>query len=399
MNAASIGSKTLERAVCARMAACKLNENSDYWSFLEQTPSEVEQLIEEVVVPETWFFRDREPFNALTHFAQREWLPAHATGDLRVLSAPCATGEEPYSISMALLDAGVQRFQVDAVDISKEALAIAERATYGRNSFRGKDLVFRERYFQKSSQGHVLKPSARERVRFHCRNLIAPDFWPERDCFDVIFCRNVLIYFDRATQQRVVQMLGRLLRKNGILFVGHGETGLMVESDFESAKLPMAFAYRKGRAPKTAAVPNPRPRARPSSSELKRFEHEGEGPGRIESPPSPGIAVERFETETNLKTASRLADAGKLEEALRLCEKCLEAEGPSAAAYYLLGMLCDAKGEKEKAAQYYRKAIYLQPDHYEALLHLALLAERAGDKSDAHRWHQRAERVHERSKV
>src|SRR5438874_734649 len=215
MNAASVGPKMLERAVRARMAACKLTQSGEYWRLLQEAPSELEQLIEEVVVPETWFFRDREPFTALSHFVLREWLPTHATRELRLLSAPCSTGEEPYSICMALLDAGLppHRFQVDAVDISKEALAHAERAIYGRNSFRGKSLDFRERHFQKSSQGHVLDPTVRERVRFHYSNLAAPEFWPERECFDVIFCRNVLIYFDRPTQQRVVQRLGRLLKR------------------------------------------------------------------------------------------------------------------------------------------------------------------------------------------
>jgi chemotaxis protein methyltransferase WspC len=157
LNAASIGAAAIERAVRARLAACKL-EDADagrYWQQVQRSPEELQALVEEVVVPETWFFRDPQAFAAMTHIITKEWLPAHASGVLRLLSLPCSTGEEPYTMAMALIDAGVpcDRFMIDAVDISGEALARARRGVYGGNSFRGQNLSFRDRHFERLERG------------------------------------------------------------------------------------------------------------------------------------------------------------------------------------------------------------------------------------------------------
>ena len=145
LDAASIGASAIERAVQQRLAASGLPETGAYLERVRASPEELQELIEAVIVPETWFFRDREAFAALARLVYEEWLGAHATGVLRVLSLPCSTGEEPYSAAMALLDAGwpAERFRVDALDISAHALAAARRGVYGRNSFRGGGLDFR----------------------------------------------------------------------------------------------------------------------------------------------------------------------------------------------------------------------------------------------------------------
>ncbi len=146
-----------------------------------------------MVVTETWFFRDPETFAAFVRLVREEWLPAHTTAPLRLLSVPCSSGEEPFSLVMALLDAGVpaERFQIEAVDISARALARAERGVYGRNSFRGKDLAFRDRYFQPSEEGFVLDPAVRDCVRFCQGNFLSDDFLTGRASYDFIFCRNL----------------------------------------------------------------------------------------------------------------------------------------------------------------------------------------------------------------
>src|SRR5690349_16378916 len=125
----AIGEAAIERAVRERLAACKLPHLQSYWQHIETSAVEMQELIDAVVVPETWFFRDRDAFKGLTSFALGEWLPANAEGVLRVLSLPCATGEEPFSIAMALLDAGFpeHRLHIDAIDISLRVIAAAER--------------------------------------------------------------------------------------------------------------------------------------------------------------------------------------------------------------------------------------------------------------------------------
>ncbi len=238
LDAASIGSRSIARAVQKRLGECKLEGLREYWKLVSTSESERQELIEAVVVPETWFFRDREAFTGLVRIVQQDCSASRAQSPLRLLSLPSSTGEEAYSIVMALLDAGltVERFRVDGIDISQRALALAERAVYGKNSFRGKDLDFRERYFEARAKGYRLRDHVRRQVRFQAGNLFSADFMLEVESYDVVFCRNLLIYFDQATQKRAIKILERLLRPQGVLFVAPSETGLLLSHKFISGK-------------------------------------------------------------------------------------------------------------------------------------------------------------------
>ncbi|NEM13145.1 MAG: chemotaxis protein CheR, partial [Xanthomonas perforans] len=128
-----------------RVAALGCANEDAYWLKVHNCASEQQALVEAVVVPETWFFRYPESFVALVNLARERSTQLAGARPLRILSLPCSTGEEPYSIAMALLDAGLpgDGFRIDAMDISEVNLQRAERALYGRNSFRGDDLSFR----------------------------------------------------------------------------------------------------------------------------------------------------------------------------------------------------------------------------------------------------------------
>jgi chemotaxis protein methyltransferase WspC len=145
LDSATVGSATVERAVRIRMARVGVDRREDYWQQLRSSKAELQELIEAVVVPETWFFRDPAAFTALVRLAVAESRPPTPANVLRLLSIPCSTGEEPYSIVMALFDGGFspEQIQVDAVDISARALFQAKHGVYGSNSFRGQNLVFR----------------------------------------------------------------------------------------------------------------------------------------------------------------------------------------------------------------------------------------------------------------
>ena len=246
MDAASVGSSQIQRSIRLRMKSHGLKRHLDYGELLQSSAAEWDELVESVVVTETWFFRDAEPFSALLGLVQ-EWLSANAAGRVRLLSVPCSSGEEPYSLAMTLLDGGIApaRFEVDAVDISARALARAERAVYRKNSFRGKNLQFRSRHFQSTGEGFVLKPEVRKTVRFCQGNLLAENLRTANANYDFIFCRNLLIYFDRPTQQKALSKIGSLLAPEGVLFVGAAEQPLVLEHGFVSAQIPMAFACRK----------------------------------------------------------------------------------------------------------------------------------------------------------
>src|SRR5262245_4715380 len=134
LDPASIGSSVIQRSVRLRMKSRSIKKIEDYSRLLLSSSTEWNALTESVVVAETWFFRDVEPFNALVRLAL-EWLPSHPGRRVRLLSLPCSSGEEPYSLAMALLDAGVspERLEIDAVDISARALSRARSGIYGKN--------------------------------------------------------------------------------------------------------------------------------------------------------------------------------------------------------------------------------------------------------------------------
>jgi chemotaxis protein methyltransferase WspC len=401
LNAASIGSSAVARAVQQRLAACQLRDPIAYWDRVRASDTELQALIEAVVVPETWFFRDRESFAALAGLVRDDILRGRPAGIVTILSLPCSTGEEPYSMAMALLDAGVpaNRFRVFAVDVSEAALSHAARAVYGRNSFRGGELSFRDRYFSETVDGYHVSESVRDQVHFQRGNLFADDLLSGPVRFDVIFCRNVLIYFDRETQDRAILVLSHLMTPRGFLFVAPAETGLPPSHGFVSIGLPLAFGFRRSDAARLSPGSAVRARLQP----LQRIRPIA----RTVPPPPPvaraaGPAAAGFRqpaskaaagATADVSEATRLADQGHFVEAATACETHLRQHGPSAAAYYLLGLVRDATGNQAEAGEYYRKALYLDPVHCDAQIQLAFLMEKEGDSAGAQVLRNRARRL------
>lgn len=408
LDAASIGSTAIARAVQERLAARKLQGLPEYWELVSASESERQELIEAVVVPETWFFRDREAFTALAQIVQQDWPASRAQSPLRLLSLPSSTGEEAYSIVMALFDAGLtaNRFRVDAIDISRRALAQAERAVYGKNSFRGNQLDFRERYFEATAEGYRLNDGVRRQVQFQLGNLFAPDFLPGVESYDIVFCRNLLIYFDRPTQDRAIKILERLLRPQGVLFVAPSETGLLLSHDFISVNMPLAFAYRKPsvhsrrrteigtQAKRVSAIHRAARKPAATPKPIRTFLTKAASAS--ESLPVPAA---QEEPKIAMDQAARLADQGRFVEAAKCCEEYLRKNGPSAHAFHLMGLVRDATGNHAEATDYYRKALYLDPDHHEALIHLAFLMEKEGSPAGAQALRERARRVEQKRKA
>jgi len=396
LDAASVGSTMIQRAVRQRMRSLGFKQLVDYWRFLEHSRAEWQELVESVVVTETWFFRDPEPIAAFVRLVREEWLPAHATAQLRLLSVPCSSGEEPFSLVMALLDAGVpaERFQIEAVDISARALARAGRGVYGKNSFRGKDFSFRDRYFQPSEEGFMLDPAVRNCVQFCQGNFLSEDFQTREPSYDFIFCRNLLIYFDPLMRRKALAKIERLLAPTGVLFVGPVEQPLAIEHGFETAKIPMAFACRRaghGARRQRVAWMSKRSGAAPKHQLEGHFQpqHQPQASGRrlMPSPDKPSSSL-----RPDLETARRLADTGHLKEAAEICEAHLRERRVSAQAYYLLGLVRDASGEPG-AIDCYRKALYLEPNHYESLLQMAFLLQKNGEAARARALKSRAQRI------
>ena len=406
LDSGSIGQAAVERAVRHRMHAAGVEDEQDYLMRVQARPDEMQQLIEAVIVPETWFFRYPESQDAMATLARERLSAPGCEGRmLRVLSVPCSSGEEPYSIAMALLDAGVppQRFHVDAVDISVRMVDFAQRAVYGRNSFRGGDLAFRDRHFSEVADGHQLAARVRGQVRFQPGNLFDPNLLAGAAPYDFVFCRNLLIYFDMATQERAVQLLRRFAREDGILFVGPAETSLLTGRRLPSVPLARSFAFRATpSAPPAGALAASRA---PLANQLP-IVHAWTPPRRsVAQPPAPRLPVPgaaiagapsgppaTVPDPTSLREIAALADQGRVRDAMAQCQAHIDTHGASADALHLQGLLLDAQGQSRQAQAAYRKALYLDPNHREALLHLAALVASDGDHEGARRQQARAAR-------
>jgi chemotaxis protein methyltransferase WspC len=393
----SVGVSLIERAVKRRVAVNGLRDISQYAELLQRSEPELQSLLEAVVIPETFFFRYPESFVALRKLVAEQSV--FGTRKVRVLSVPCSTGEEPYSIAMTLLDAGLssEKFQIDAIDVSAKVLDIARLGLFGSNSFRGSELQFRHQYFQKKETGFQLCDRVRQCVRFKPGNILEERFPFGDEPYDIIFCRNLLIYFYNEAQGQALENLRRLLTGDGLLFVGPAETSLLTQQRFSSAKLPMAFAFRKSEpvsfdAPKKLELPKVCSPARARRTGAYRK------PDLAISKKAVAETVQHKNELLDLAFAERLADKGQLGEAAEICEISLREQGPSARAFHLLGLIRDCAGDQHQASEFYRKALYLEPDHYDVLIHLALLKDRSGDGAAAKALKNRARRVLERAK-
>lgn len=206
------------------------------------------KVVEAMTTTETYFFRDRKPFEVL----QREVLPALVaarahTRRLRIWSAACSTGQEPYSLAILLHEFFSARpgwdVQVLATDINEEVLAQAREGCYGQLEVnRGLPATLLVRYFQQCGSQWRVKDEIRRLVRFDLLNLTKP--WPVLPPFDVIFLRNVMIYFDLLTKQQILKRVRRVLQPDGYLFLGGAETTLNVDDAFQRVELASTSCYR-----------------------------------------------------------------------------------------------------------------------------------------------------------
>ena len=200
-----------------------------YLALVQRSASELQELVNLLTINETYFFRESAQIDWLVqHLAPRLLACSQGAWPIRILSAACSTGEEPYSIALALWqkygDHAARWFTVLGGDIDSHALARARAALYSDFSFRGVPEQVRQRHFTRTAQGWQLAQPVREMVTFHELNLLAPVHdGALQDC-DVVFCRNVSIYFDTPTRRTIQQGLAALLRDEGVLVIGLAET-------------------------------------------------------------------------------------------------------------------------------------------------------------------------------
>jgi chemotaxis protein methyltransferase WspC len=423
----SVSKAAADRSIRERMERTGSVNREEYLARL--TPQELTELVELVVVPESWLFRDPQAFYAAVEFVRARLARMGNARPVRILSVPCAGGEEPYSMAMALCDAGVARnsFSIDAYDLSPGCIARARSGVYGRNAFRSQDLTFRDRYFTPiGNEDYQIDATLRAQVRFSQGNLLTLDVTNRPNFYDVIFCRNLLIYFDKTTTQTAIARLSAMLADDGVLFAGYAEVPSFAQNGFTPLHYRQAFGLKKdpaprnsyaalpvisipaGRPPVTGAGANIAPRApAPRRNVAQPFAtrafgnapmHSAAAAGRASAGMKRGPAAPAATSDIAglVAEARALADRGQNKQAAAACQAVLAAAPENAEAYFILGMLSEHAQQPAQAEMHWRRCIYLQPSHYEALCHLALLAEQTGDSSGAAALRARAARIYQR---
>jgi chemotaxis protein methyltransferase CheR len=355
-----------------------------------------DHLVAYLTVGETYFFRNSAQFDAL----RQQILPrliarARASGRLRIWSAGCAAGEEPYSLAMVLRevipDVDAWTVLILGTDINRALLGRAEQARYGPWSFRGCPPARRARYFIDRGTEFELRPEIRRMVTFARHNLVADPYPPPAagpEPMDLILCRNVTIYFDAAATRRVVDRFYDCLVDGGWLIVGHAEPSLETYRRFRTCNFPDTIAYQRAgperppRGPRAHPVLHERPGG-PDPAEA------GAPRGDLALPPAraarEGPRAGPYGAEDTYRRAREHADRGLLQDALRLAEEALAADPLHTRAHYLVGLVYQEQGQWEPALEAFRRATFLDPTFIMAYVALAGVARRVGDLEQARR--------------
>ncbi|WP_261923589.1 CheR family methyltransferase [Shewanella sp. NFH-SH190041] len=219
--------------LCRRVRALQLNNFRQYCQYLLEYPDEIGQFTNALTTNLTSFFRESHHFDYLEQELTPTWQQRRHKR-LRIWSSACSTGEEAYSIAMTL----AQPFQgaewdlkILATDLDTNVLQRAQQGIYPLEVMESIPSRHREKYLQRSDTHLKIKPKLQQLVHFKHLNLLGD--WPMQGPFDVIFCRNVLIYFDNPTKQKIISRFRQMLSDDGLLFIGHSETLHQISQDFE----------------------------------------------------------------------------------------------------------------------------------------------------------------------
>ncbi|WP_309395781.1 CheR family methyltransferase [Cerasicoccus maritimus] len=383
---------SLNSVVRQRMEATGIFELEEYFSHLLRSHEEFLAFADELLVPESWFFRDGKPFQFLTEWARKTWRPKNPGEQLRILSVPCATGQEPYSIAISLLDAGFapQSFRIEAGDLSLRFLEDARRGEFRPMAFRGGLADQYAHYFEDADEGRRrVKSEVREHVNFRQRNLLAPDFLMGERPFDVIFCRNVLIYFCAQSRARAVAGLMRGLAPGGVIFAGHADALGAITQDMKPVGPTGAFCFeRRPVEPAVKRAPGARGSVLANLDVTRKATARKPAPRKQAEPATQ--APSKATPEDQWVQVRTLANSGRLQEAEKIASELIGQTPPVADAFCTLGEIYIGLRDYKKAEPLLRRAVYLDARHAQSLFHLALLAERRGDHTGAERLRKRA---------
>lgn len=259
---------SLRSRLTGRLAGLDLLSFEDYYHYLRFGPQRVEEqqrMVGHLTNNETYFYREMPQLQVFADSVLRglkERKTQQEDRTLRILSAGCSSGEEMYTLAMLVYDSGLFFWswdvQVVGLDVDLRALEKAKRAVYHHNSFRSLSPALLERHFVKQGTGHQVKDAIRKMVRLRHGNLVEPASYEGLRPMDVVFCRNVLIYFSDAMILKVVSLFHEILAPGGYLFLGHAESLSRITDIFTPIRFQGAMVYQKPDVRPAAAAEPPR---------------------------------------------------------------------------------------------------------------------------------------------
>ncbi|GAB4280431.1 MAG: protein-glutamate O-methyltransferase CheR [Coriobacteriia bacterium] len=421
---------SLRISIVTRATRLGVTDIDEYFRLFTESEDEFKELLNLITINETYFFRFPQQFDALREHVLPEIARRKESGvrTLRAWSAGCSTGEEAYSIAMTVVDSGIQGLgweaQVMGTDVSTKALGVARRGVYRGKAISGLDESVLERHFVRVEDGWQVAPHVRKIVDFAYHNLIKEPYpLSLMGNWDIIFCRNVTIYFKLESTRRVLANFYSSLNEGGYLFIGHSETLSGITDEFEPVEVGGVFLYRKpyGRASTIfAGFDSTYRRFRDA---LDRAEEPAQEDEAAEQEPARSVAEkielakallaegrkeeahilleeateeDPHDAHAHLLSAYVHADTGEYDVALEECEKALAANPLLPSARHVLGLIHLRRGELVKAAAEFKKAVYLDPDFVLAYLNLGNIYKRQGKFAAACSCYENAVRSLER---
>jgi chemotaxis protein methyltransferase CheR len=361
---------------------------NDYYDALGRDEREFNELLNLVTINETSFFRFPAQFDALRDSVVPEIMARKEPGDrdLRVWSAGCSTGEEPYSIAMALLDTGITasgwKPQVLGTDVSTTALARAKSGVYGKRAMMNITPDIISRHFERTMSGdYRVNDRVRSIVDFGYQNLIKEPYpLSLMGNWDIIFCRNVTIYFRIESTRRVVRNFFNSLNEGGYLFIGHSETLTSISDDFEAVEVGGVFLYRKKPAPSRRLVRPDAAAARPARSVSRSAFGRSESAGASEPASAHSSAEDpALDIEAVLERARKDLKEGRPDRVVEAAGSILDADPNNAEAHLLLGYVHADTGDYERALAECPKALAIDPLLPVPRYILGIIYQRQGD--------------------
>ncbi|MBF0461812.1 MAG: hypothetical protein HQL87_10485 [Magnetococcales bacterium] len=406
-------SQVLEKVVLERMAMLNLASPEAYAVLIQTSSLEMETLVSHLTINETYFLREPASIDLLTERLFPEIMAHKAAGErIVILSAGCATGEEPYSLAIRLLEkfgpAIVNFTTIIGIDVDVRALAIARKGIYGRHSFRGVPPEFKNKYFDKVEKNlFQIKECFRKQVDFRACNLLKIKELQDIGApIDIVFYRNVSIYFNDPVRRSIFENFSSVLSEGGYLVVSfieilHHDFGILSLNEengvfFFQKSLQLKFQERrKWRGP--AVEPKKRPDRLPASKTGPMARLDQTPVEKSIVPPSatglpdrvadrePALVVDARQQQRNTLFAQALALAlqRKFAEALPIIRRFVQENATVTAGYALLAAVLIELRNHAEAKTVCRTVLQLEPWHIEARLLLGLVARQEADAKEA----------------